>query len=102
MVPFAAQLCSDVAADRVRASWRRTLAEGEATAVAATAAEQREARYKTRAIRLREILTELGPTFIKFGQMLSIRPDVIPPAAVYELQRLCDSVYASSQGWGCG
>ena len=24
--------------------------------------------------------------------MLSIRPDVIPPAAIYELQKLCDSV----------
>ena len=28
----------------------------------------------------------------KFGQMLSIRPDVLPPPAVYELQKLCDSV----------
>ena len=36
--------------------------------------------------------TDLGPTFIKFGQMLSIRPDVLPPPAVYELQKLCDAV----------
>ena len=46
------------------------------------------------AIEFRHLLTKLGPTFIKFGQMLSIRPDVLPPIAVYELQKLCDSVPA--------
>ena len=49
-------------------------------------------RQAERARELRVLLTALGPTFIKFGQMLSIRPDVIPPAAVYELQKLCDAV----------
>jgi aarF domain-containing kinase len=43
------------------------------------------------AVEFRELLTCLGPTFIKFGQMLSIRPDILPPQAVYELQKLCDS-----------
>jgi len=51
-----------------------------------------EAQQTQRAKELREILTKLGPTFIKFGQMLSIRPDAIPPSAVYELQKLCDAV----------
>ena len=43
------------------------------------------------AVEFRELLTDLGPTFIKLGQMLSIRPDIVPPVAVYELQKLCDS-----------
>jgi ubiquinone biosynthesis protein len=35
--------------------------------------------------RLREMLDELGPTFVKFGQLLSTRPDVVPPDIVFEL-----------------
>ena len=31
--------------------------------------------------RIRDCLVRLGPTFVKFGQMLSIRPDLIPPEA---------------------
>eukprot|EP00940_MAST-03C_sp_MAST-3C-sp2_P002271 g2271.t1 len=42
--------------------------------------------------RLRERLTELGPCFIKLGQMLSIRPDLLPSEILFELQKLCDSV----------
>jgi predicted unusual protein kinase regulating ubiquinone biosynthesis (AarF/ABC1/UbiB family) len=52
----------------------------------------RTARHALRAVELRELLTTLGPTFIKFGQALSIRPDVLSPAAIYELQKLCDAV----------
>jgi ubiquinone biosynthesis protein len=41
---------------------------------------------------LREMFDELGPTFVKFGQLLSTRPDVVPPDIVAELQRLQDAV----------
>src|ERR1044072_5785167 len=41
---------------------------------------------------LREMLDELGPTFVKFGQLLSTRPDVVPPDIVTELQKLQDAV----------
>jgi ubiquinone biosynthesis protein len=42
--------------------------------------------------RLREMLDELGPTFVKFGQLLSTRPDVVPPDIVAELRGLQDAV----------
>jgi ubiquinone biosynthesis protein len=41
---------------------------------------------------LREVLDELGPTFVKFGQLLSTRPDVVPPDIVVELRSLQDDV----------
>ncbi|KAL4452695.1 hypothetical protein ABPG75_008357 [Micractinium tetrahymenae] len=45
-----------------------------------------------RAIELRNIVTSLGPAYIKIGQALSIRPDLLSPAAMNELQALCDKV----------
>jgi ubiquinone biosynthesis protein len=41
---------------------------------------------------LREMLDELGPTFVKFGQLLSMRPDVLPPDIIVELRGLQDDV----------
>jgi len=35
---------------------------------------------------------ELGPTFVKFGQILSTRPDFLPPAFIMELEKLQDEV----------
>ncbi len=42
--------------------------------------------------RLRLALTELGPTFIKLGQLLSQRPDIVPPPIIVELQKLQSGV----------
>jgi ubiquinone biosynthesis protein len=46
----------------------------------------------TRGQRLRGMLDELGPTFVKFGQLLSTRADVVPPDIVFELKGLQDAV----------
>lgn len=45
-----------------------------------------------RAAELREILVKLGPCFVKLGQALSVRPDLIGPDAMNELRYLCDAV----------
>jgi predicted unusual protein kinase regulating ubiquinone biosynthesis (AarF/ABC1/UbiB family) len=47
---------------------------------------------KSHAVRLRHALTRLGPAFVKAGQQLSIRPDLVPATVLKELQKLCDSV----------
>ena len=45
-----------------------------------------------RAQRLREALEELGPIFVKFGQVLSTRPDLLPEDIALELTQLQDRV----------
>jgi len=45
-----------------------------------------------RAVRLRLALQDLGPIFVKFGQMLSTRRDLLPPDIADELARLQDRV----------
>ncbi|WP_238361345.1 ABC1 kinase family protein [Burkholderia thailandensis] len=44
------------------------------------------------AVRLRETLEKLGPAFVKLGQLLSLRRDLLPEDYVDELQRLQDDV----------
>ena len=45
-----------------------------------------------RAVRIRRALEDLGPIFVKFGQMLSTRRDLLPPDLADELARLQDRV----------
>jgi predicted unusual protein kinase regulating ubiquinone biosynthesis (AarF/ABC1/UbiB family) len=53
----------------------------------------RSAKNQARqAIHLREMLTNLGPAFIKVGQALSTRPDLVPPAYLEELTKLQDQL----------
>jgi ubiquinone biosynthesis protein len=49
-------------------------------------------RINNRGEQLRKACEDLGPIFVKFGQLLSTRPDVIPPDIVNELDRLQDNV----------
>jgi len=51
-----------------------------------------EGLQKKYAVELREMLTRLGPCFIKLGQAVSIRPDILPSSFLFELQKLCDAV----------
>ena len=43
-------------------------------------------------VRLRRTLDDLGPTFVKFGQLLSTRSDILPEGVLLELQKLQDTV----------
>lgn len=48
----------------------------------------RTARFLSKTSPSTEPREELGPTFVKLGQVLSIRPDVLPPKTMKELARL--------------
>ncbi|MBD2448031.1 AarF/ABC1/UbiB kinase family protein [Nostoc sp. FACHB-152] len=47
---------------------------------------------RRRAVQLRELLTKLGPAYIKIGQALSTRPDLVPPVFLEELTKLQDQL----------
>ncbi len=44
--------------------------------------------------RIRTVIEELGPTYIKFGQIMSLRPDLLPDELLSELEKLQDNVPA--------
>lgn len=51
-----------------------------------------QARERLRAQQLRELLTDLGPAYVKIGQALSTRPDLVPPLFLDELAQLQDQL----------
>jgi ubiquinone biosynthesis protein len=53
--------------------------------------QRRDAPAHEQPVRLRLALAELGPTFMKLGQMLSLRGDLLPPAYQRELAKLQDA-----------
>lgn len=50
------------------------------------------ARHVKTVERVRLTLESLGPTYIKFGQVMSTRPDLVPPEMLVELKRLQETV----------
>lgn len=54
--------------------------------------QREEVEYLSNYERLRMACEELGPTFVKMGQVLSTRPDLIPIEMVEELSKLQDDV----------
>jgi hypothetical protein len=53
-----------------------------------------EANAPKRAKQLTQFITAAGPVFIKVGQLISVRPDILSPAYLKELQQLQDQVKA--------
>jgi predicted unusual protein kinase regulating ubiquinone biosynthesis (AarF/ABC1/UbiB family) len=55
-----------------------------------------KANLGKRAVQIRRLLTHLGPAYIKIGQALSTRPDLVPPQFLEELAQLQDNIPAFS------
>src|SRR4051812_39614497 len=73
----------DIALSGFRRQWSRWLAR-----VLTVGRSYRESR----AVRLRRALERLGPIFVKFGQVMSTRRDLLPPDVADELAMLQDQV----------
>jgi ubiquinone biosynthesis protein len=54
--------------------------------------DAKEKDGKTTGERIRLVLQELGPTFVKLGQIASTRPDLLPEEIIHELEKLQDQV----------
>lgn len=52
------------------------------------------AEHRSTAERIRLALEELGPTFVKLGQLMSMRPETVPAAIIIELRKLQNHVPA--------
>jgi len=61
------------------------------------AASRKHALLYTKWAKMRLVCEELGPTFVKFGQILSNRPDLIPLELTHELEKLQENVPPMSQ-----
>jgi predicted unusual protein kinase regulating ubiquinone biosynthesis (AarF/ABC1/UbiB family) len=78
----------------LRRAWRigRVIVKTGVREVLTRSRFESEDATRDAAVRVREALDELGPTFAKLGQILSTRPDLIPPAFVDELASLQERV----------
>ena len=74
----------ELLADRIRPAWLRVLA--------AKLPKSPRSNDEPLPVRLRLAMESLGPIFVKLGQVLSTRPDILPPAYAQELAKLQDKV----------
>jgi ubiquinone biosynthesis protein len=85
LVKYGFQEVTDAIGQKVRRRGGRAGVSGQVS---------QAARGHTRAVRLRLAFEELGPTFVKFGQLLSTRPDLVSEEFTRELEKLQDRVPA--------
>jgi len=57
-----------------------------------TTEEPSEPDVRARAAAFAKALKEMGPTYVKFGQVLSTRPDIVPPEYIDALEQLQDQI----------
>jgi ubiquinone biosynthesis protein len=57
-----------------------------------TAGKDRSGRERSKWVRIRLMLEDLGVTYIKFGQIMSNRPDILPEELITELEKLQSEV----------
>ena len=75
---------TDIFAGHIRQGWLRALIQ--------KLPQLQQERDKALPVRLREALESLGPIFVKFGQVLSTRPVLLPPDYAQEMAKLQDRV----------
>ncbi len=68
--------------------------EGDAAVTAAHGSNNKTVRKRTGSLaeRVRHVAIDLGPSFVKMGQIASTRPDILPTAWIDELKKLQDEV----------
>src|SRR3954468_24526313 len=75
-----------------RKDFRLSLTPDEMLVVDDGAIAPVEPDVRARAEAFANALKEMGPTYVKFGQVLSTRPDIVPPEYIVALESLQDSI----------